>query len=557
MFRSRALRKFEELYRNIIDNVSIGVSLISPKMEIMALNKQMKEWFPEINVSKKPICYKSFNNPPKEERCSYCPTCKTLEDGQVHEAVSDTPAGKEIKHYRIISSPIKDKRGRIVAAIEMVDDITRRVKIEKELFYRVQVEKIIDRISAHFINLKSEEIDNGIIEALETIGKFSGVDRCCVFLLSLDRTKLEVTHQWCAKGIDPQYDRFKGISLDAFPWFAEKIKNYEIIHIPDISTLEAQASTEKLEFQSQKVKSIICVPMIASGILSGVLRFDSLRTKKTWSREDARLLKIIGEIFVNVLERKRAEDELKRAYQALQGAQEKLIQTEKLAALGRFSSGVAHEVRNPLGIILGAVEYLERVLNTKDKDVKVTLDKLKISTLRAENIVQSLLKYSKPSDLKAERVQPMDLIKETLSLITYRAPLRNVEIKTQFADRTMYVDVDRTQIQQVLFNVMNNAIEAIDESGGVVDIKTYSTSNSPLSSESTVCVIEIQDSGSGIPKNDLSRIFEPFFTTKRDRKGTGLGLSISKKIIDNHNGTMLIESQEKKGTTVKIILPII
>jgi PAS domain S-box-containing protein len=126
-------KQSEEKYRSVVENIGIGVSVISPKMEILTMNRQMREWFSWVDVSKKPICYKSFNRPPRDGICSYCPTYKSLKDGQVHEAVTETPAGDKILNYRIISSPIKNEKGKVVAAIEMVEDITERRKIQQAL----------------------------------------------------------------------------------------------------------------------------------------------------------------------------------------------------------------------------------------------------------------------------------------------------------------------------------------------------------------------------------------------------------------------------------------
>ncbi|MFH1081182.1 MAG: PAS domain S-box protein [Pseudomonadota bacterium] len=128
-----ALRTSEERFHSIFNHIGVGIALISPDMEILTLNPQMKKWFPDVDTDLKPLCYRSFNNPSREAVCSYCPTWKTLQDGQSHEAVIDTPRGHEIRQYRIIASPLKDKACRIVAAIEMVTDITESMRIQQKL----------------------------------------------------------------------------------------------------------------------------------------------------------------------------------------------------------------------------------------------------------------------------------------------------------------------------------------------------------------------------------------------------------------------------------------
>jgi signal transduction histidine kinase/CheY-like chemotaxis protein len=127
-----AIRESEATLKGILDNVGIGIALIGKEMQVLSLNRTMQEWFPSIDVSDTPICYNVYNDPPRDTPCSYCPTILTLADGKVHEAVTETPTGEGMRHYRIVSSPLLDAQGNIIAAIEMVDDITDRMQVETD-----------------------------------------------------------------------------------------------------------------------------------------------------------------------------------------------------------------------------------------------------------------------------------------------------------------------------------------------------------------------------------------------------------------------------------------
>jgi len=131
------LQVSESKYKNLVDSLSVGVSLISPEMEVLAVNALMEQWFPDLDVSKRPLCYKAFYDPPKDERCSYCPVIKTLEDGLAHEAVSDATAGGSAINYRILSTPVKNGEGKVTAAVRIIENITARIKVEKELFKKL------------------------------------------------------------------------------------------------------------------------------------------------------------------------------------------------------------------------------------------------------------------------------------------------------------------------------------------------------------------------------------------------------------------------------------
>jgi len=125
-------RKVQE-YRSLVENIAIGVTLISTDMRILTLNRQMKYWYPNVDFSRQPLCYQVFNDPPREKTCVYCPVIETLRDGRVHEAVTETPWGESVRYFRIIASPVVDKEGNIRAAIEMVEDISEQRAAERQI----------------------------------------------------------------------------------------------------------------------------------------------------------------------------------------------------------------------------------------------------------------------------------------------------------------------------------------------------------------------------------------------------------------------------------------
>lgn len=137
-----ALKTSEGKYRSVVDHIGIGITVISPDMKIITLNNQMLQWFPDIaNLAGNPCCYEVLNDPPRQNICPYCPVIRTFADGGVHEVVTDTPIKGELRHFRSISSPLKDDDGNIIAAIEMVDDMTERLQVvarlrESEKWYR-------------------------------------------------------------------------------------------------------------------------------------------------------------------------------------------------------------------------------------------------------------------------------------------------------------------------------------------------------------------------------------------------------------------------------------
>jgi len=245
-----------------------------------------------------------------------------------------------------------------------------------------------------------------------------------------------------------------------------------------------------------------------------------------------------------------------KAEQDLDTAHRQLVQSEKMAALGRFASGVAHEVKNPLAILLGGLEYLKDRLSGPDAEVREAIGKMREAVIRADTIVKDLLAFAKPSKLAYEKMDANLIVRDAVAfvdLLRIKSSKSKVVIKQALYGGELPVEADKNQMQQALFNILLNAIEAIPENGEIA-VRTYPQAAG--AAEAGLCVIEVQDTGIGIGKQDIVKLFEPFFTKKRGHKGTGLGLAIVKSIVEKHKGTITIDSELGEGTTVRVMLPL-
>ncbi|MFN3966646.1 MAG: ATP-binding protein [Endomicrobiia bacterium] len=233
-----------------------------------------------------------------------------------------------------------------------------------------------------------------------------------------------------------------------------------------------------------------------------------------------------------------------------------LIQISKMAAVGQLAGGVAHELNNPIGVILGFAQLVAKDLK-EDNPLYMPLKSIEREAIRCKKLISDLLTFSRVGKTEKEKADINELIEQTLSLISAQAKVKGVEIIKEYGENLPQIMVNKNQIQQVIINLCNNAIDAMPE-GGKLTIKTESPSYPPFSKEEEVGFIEItvSDTGIGMSEEVKKRIFEPFFTTKEVGKGTGLGLSLVYEIVQKHNGKIEVESEVGKGTTFKIMLPV-
>jgi len=229
--------------------------------------------------------------------------------------------------------------------------------------------------------------------------------------------------------------------------------------------------------------------------------------------------------------------------------QRAVVQSEKLAGIGQLAGGVAHELNNPIGVILSFTQFSkESAERLGDEELLDNLVEVESAAKRCKEIVAGLLDFSRPSvDLKQGLVNLNEVMEKAFFLVSTQRATRNLTAITEYDRELPLVIGNRNQLMQVFINLIQNAAQAMSGSGEL-RLKTEV-------GERGRAVCEVTDQGVGIPPEHLSRIFEPFFTTKAPGQGTGLGLSVTYGIIDAHGGVIKVDSKVGRGTTFKVVLP--
>jgi len=192
------------------------------------------------------------------------------------------------------------------------------------LRYRFEMERIISRISSDFINMPPDKVNQGIDRALSEIGVFTSIDRAYLFLLSEDGASADNTHEWCSPGTAAQIGHLQGVPMSSLPWFNKQIRAMQSIIIPRVADLPAEASEEYSHFMRQDIRSLIVVPMEYQGALKGFIGFDSVLSEKAWIAEDAGILSMLGQVFINAIEHRKIVEERESLIEELTSANSKV-----------------------------------------------------------------------------------------------------------------------------------------------------------------------------------------------------------------------------------------
>jgi PAS domain S-box-containing protein len=269
----------------------------------------------------------------------------------------------------------------------------------------------------------------------------------------------------------------------------------------------------------------------------------------------------------DITDRIEKEKKLNDTVELLIKTRDQLIQKDKMAALGRLASGIAHEIRNPLEIIYMGMDYLENNLPDDDPHIHESIEKIFNAVGRADNIIKNVLSFSRQSAYKITQLPLCPLLDNVLTLAEQMILKNGVSLRREYDNELLEVAGDHDMLEQVFLNLVNNAVDAMkDRKEKILTVRAHKQLITKVGYKTgyrradyfiigdEMIVVEISDTGKGIPEEDLPKIFEPFFTTKAANEGTGLGLSIAHMIMERLIGTIDVESQANQGTTFFIKL---
>jgi signal transduction histidine kinase len=293
---------------------------------------------------------------------------------------------------------------------------------------------------------------------------------------------------------------------------------------------------------------------------SGMLLFDD-----KWDNEFNKLSKSINSMLARIAEDKDKLSltvrSLEKSNRQLQQAQNDIVRAEKLASVGRLSAGIAHEIGNPIGIVIGYVELLKQGDISESERLEF-LHRIENETARIDVIIKQLLDFSRITDTQNEQVSIHQLIEETVAIIRFQPAVNHIDFTFVFNAKDDIVMADAAKLRQVFLNLILNAVDAISskkaQTGKKIEISTQ-LADQPAKKEpggQPMIQIMFTDNGVGIPEKSIDKIFDPFYTTKSPGKGTGLGLSVSFRIIEGLNGKIEAVSEPEIGTTMSIFLPL-
>jgi len=534
-----ARKRAEEKYQTLVARVQEGVFISTPQGRFVDFNDaflRMMGYEDRAELLGVDIQVTFYVNPADRGRL--------MRILQEHGSVSDFEfqmrrKDGEVRTVQESSVATRDAVGNITAIQGFLLDITERKRAEQEIQRRNRELMVLNSIGQSLI--ESLDLSDALHRALRQISELFGLELGSVFLLDEGKG---VLRRIAAVGHRSEYAR-------VFPATAVQPELLGHVRSAHATIVAVQGLPLPEVFRDLRQKEGLTlahlVVLWSKDRIIGCLLLGS-RAQREYAPAELNLLAAVGTQMSSTIERSLLYEEARQALENLRRAQEQLLQSEKMAAVGQLISGVAHELNNPLTAILGYSQLLSSN-GQVGKQAGEYVDKLQKQTLRTHRIVQNLLSFARQHKPERLSVQVNQVVEDTLALRDYDLRTNNIRVHLDLSANLPEISADPHQLQQVFLNIVNNAADAILERASMGDIWVRTALDGDR------LRIEFSDSGPGV--QDPSRVFDPFYTTKPVGKGTGLGLSICYGIITEHGGGIRVKNGlgSGRGATFTIELP--
>jgi PAS domain S-box-containing protein len=444
----------------------------------------------------------------------------------------------EIRTAQESSFVTRDPAGQVLVYQGFLLDITEQKRAEMDIRQRNRELLALNAIAEVLGN--SAQLEDGLTGALVKVNELFATDAGGVYFLDEATRQMRLA---AAVGYASQ-DLRRGPTIELSATLIQQMRDVRATVISGAANALPEAF-RRLQ-KEEGIQASQFVVLWSKGRMMGALVVGS-RHGRQFSTAELNMLAAVGNQIATTIDKSMLLNETREAYETLRLTQEQLLQSEKMVAVGQLISGVAHELNNPLTAILGYSQLLkgDEFTTVRGGDY---VEKLYKQAMRTHRIVQNLLSVARQHKPERTQAQINQVLEDTVALREYDMKLNNIRIHRDFDADLPVTAADPHQLQQVFLNILNNAVDAIQEKGGAGDIWIRTATNG-----GRIC-IEITDSGPGV-KNP-HKIFDPFFTTKPVGKGTGLGLSICYGIIKEHAGEISVKNSPPRGATFTISLPV-
>ncbi|MCJ2164806.1 MULTISPECIES: PAS domain-containing protein [unclassified Pseudodesulfovibrio] len=478
------LMEQREEFRNLFENVPCLVSVVDTDYRVIRHNSAYERHF-GLPMGKR--CWQV--NKGRIEKCEVCPVDRTFKDGLSHmsEESGLSKEGMPI-HWIVYTSPVKNKDGRVVAAMEMMIDITRRKELVNQL-----------AASEHRYHAIFDSIPNAVFV--------------------LDRDTLEILNS-------------NESSHDIYGWHHLELRGR--------SFMQFFREEEALDWE-EAVRTRPEIELCTHVTKSGRPIFVFLRISPARFEDRDTLIVTCTDVSRKI------------------EAERQLIQASKMTTLGEMSTGVAHELNQPLTILKAISNLLSRKVETNaplDPEIMAEMaEGISTHVDRASKIIEHMREFGRKSDLKTMPVQINEVLARGFEFFSQQLIVHNIEMIWELEEGLPLIMADSNRLEQVVINLLLNARDAIEEKWSKHKLDADKRIKITSFSSKGMVVFRICDTGAGIPPSIRERLFEPFFTTKNVGKGTGLGLSISYGIVTDYGGDIKAQSWESEGACFEISFP--